>query len=376
VVATLAMVVLAAGSGSARRGPSLSLRWAEPTQGEPEYVLADRRGVVAVSDDGRVAAFGRDGERRWRTDVGEGNAVVFHDLPALGAGLVLVPTNEMQAVALDRRTGTQRWSVPLDGVTSTGVGTAPGGSPVAALVNRSGHLVVVDGETGAQRWSTNLPDFEGDFVAHLWFGADRLLVEWTPTTRGARFAAYDLPTGSMAWSHDSIGATLPSVDGSSVLLAENISHGEVESTVAIRSLDLVSGAERWRTQYTARGFYFGSLASASGADVFAIVDVYGNVRAFDVATGEQQWRRATRREQYEADLRIAGGVVAMSTYGTGLVALSTAGGRPVSTEPVGRVQLGVTIEATAAAGDRLYLLVSRNGEQRDEGEVWAFRASG
>lgn len=355
--------------------PGLSLRWTEATQGEASYLLADRAGVVAISEDGRVTHVAPNGSEEWTADVGDGRAVVFQDIPSLSDDLVVVPANEEDGVGLDRSTGRERWRVAYEGVHSTGAGTDAAGGSLAALVDRSGKLTVLDGMTGQARWSTQLPTFSDDFT-HVWFGADRVLVQWTPTEPGSRFAAFDVATGALVWSREMPGASLPSVLGDSVLFAEMLEPWSDErlNPARVQSIDLASGAPRWATDIETRTVYFTFATSAAAGRSLAIVDLAGQVRLFDADDGTPRWKRATRRKQYEADLRIVGDVVAMSTYGTGLVALSTLDGQPVDTEPVGRVQYGVTIEGTAAAGDRLYLLVSRNGA-RDEAEVWAFTAS-
>jgi len=66
-----------------------------------------------------------------------------------------------------------------------------------------------------------------------------------------------------------------------------------------------------------------------------------------------------------------GSVVAMATYGTGLTVLSAADGRAVAAEGVEDDQIAMTIEATAAAADRLYLLVHWPW---GDPEVWMLRA--
>ncbi len=362
------------GHAADRSAPRLDLDWTASTAGDPETLLADEEGAVVIARDGEVTALDRQGDPVWAADVAHDDEIFFHDLPSIGAGLVVVPVDEQRAVVLDRANGTERWRAPHDGVTSTGVGSASDGTPIVALVDRAGTLLVLDGHSGASRWSAQLPVFNGDQLAHLWIDADRVLVQWTPTDRGARFAAFEALTGRPAWERDLPAASLPSVVSDAVLFAESTYTGNEPSGARAQALDLASGEVRWATDFPTRSLYATPFESATDGDAFAIVDLHGRVRLYAVEDGAMRWSHATRRKQYEADLRIAGDVVAMSTYGTGLVALSTSTGRPVSTEPVGRVQLGTTIDATAAAGDRLYLLVSENGPVPRGGEVWSFRA--
>jgi hypothetical protein len=69
---------------------------------------------------------------------------------------------------------------------------------------------------------------------------------------------------------------------------------------------------------------------------------------------------------------LVGDVIAMATYGTGLVAVAAADGTSVPNDAPGPVQTAVTFEGSAAAGRRLYLL---GGRSRGEGEVWMLSAS-
>jgi hypothetical protein len=61
----------------------------------------------------------------------------------------------------------------------------------------------------------------------------------------------------------------------------------------------------------------------------------------------------------------------MSTYGTGVAALSAAGGAAVMPEDVEAGSTAMTIQATAAAGHRLYLLVEWPW---GDPEVWMLQA--
>ncbi len=356
--------------------PRLDLEWTESVEGPPEHLLADGIGSIAIARDGRLVAFDRRGRRLWDTDVADGNAPLFKDLVGVGAGLVLLPVAEERLVCLDRKTGARRWEVSYPMVTGAAVGWAADGSALAAATNRAGKLQVMDALTGVPLWSVQLDEFDDGGRLDMWFGAGRLLLQRTPTSRGSMFEAFDAATGASVWSHRSRGATLASVVNDSVLFAENVGPIGDRTPVEALSLDLASGTRRWATRFETRGFYFSSLVSARHGAVFAVVDVEGQVRALNADTGEMLWQRATRRKQYEANLRIAGDVLALSTYDAGLLALSTRDGELVHAEGIGPTQLAVTIEAMNTAGKHLYLLISRNGESRDDGEVWSFRASG
>jgi len=66
--------------------------------------------------------------------------------------------------------------------------------------------------------------------------------------------------------------------------------------------------------------------------------------------------------------RLLDDVVAITTYGTGLTALVRSDGSSVVNSIPGPVQYAFTIEASAAAGGRLYLLVQGHDGRA---QVWA-----
>jgi outer membrane protein assembly factor BamB len=180
--------------------------------------------------------------------------------------------------------------------------------------------------------------------------------------------AFDARDGRLIWSRDAAKTgTLPAVNSNSVVFAENIKFvGERRVIARVRSLDVTTGTERW--SHRVRGPFWPHFETAADDVDVAVVDDRGQVTLLDAATGRVRWRRATKRMQLEVSPLLFGEVVAITAYGTGLAALARADGSSLANAQPGPVQYSVTIQASAAAGDRLYLLVQAHDGQA---EVWA-----
>src|SRR5205085_5579083 len=174
--------------------------------------------------------------------------------------------------------------------------------------------------------------------------------------------------GAPTWRNDAPHfGSAPTLTDEAVVFAANLRKERGAIVARVRSLSVLDGSQRWARDVRGRSPYVTSVATAADERGVAVVDLDGRVTMLDARRGRLRWRRATDRRQYEAIPVVVGGTFVLPTYGTGLTALGVRRGDVVENDEPGVVQTQVTIEATAAAGDRLYVLVQYgNGD----GGVW------
>ncbi|HUV09571.1 MAG TPA: PQQ-binding-like beta-propeller repeat protein [Acidimicrobiia bacterium] len=340
---------------------------------EPTAIAADSDGVVVVGRSGAAFAYAPDGREQWRIDPEGDVGSRLHPI-ALGEGLVVVPVFDPPVgsgvLALERSTGRTRWEVSVAEPRSVAVGPAPDGSTVVAVVERSGAVTLLRADDGTA--VTQVPLGFGHLlgVPHVWVRDGRVIVAWAHDD-AAEIRVLDGGTGEIhwAWSGPGLGAA-PAVGHDRLILVENTEiDGDVVHAEA-RGLDLATGAVQWSTPVDGAFLPTAPVALSGGRAL--VVDLDGMLIALDARTGQVRWRRATRLVQIEAAPLLTRSVAAMTTYGTGLVALSARTGMPIRNQVPGPVQTVVTIEdSTAAAGSLLLLVRHRAGE----GEIWWLRPS-
>lgn len=365
LIAAAAVAVLAATPivASAKASPDprrIDRAWAAPALDEPRSMAADTEGVVVVGRGGMMLALGTAGREQWRADLGRG---AFSEAITLGGELV-VASNRARLVALNRRSGAWRWEHPSTEVRASAIGDG-----FVATIAATGGLELLDATSGATRWSGDV-GVVGDLVkARVWLVAGRVVAAWADDV-GSHLRGVDQASGAPVWADDAPHfASMPAVrNGESVVFAANERRDQRKRVVArVRSLSVIDGVERWSREIRGRWGYWAAVDTAESGWNVAVVDLDGRVTMFDGRTGTVRWRRATHRRQYEASPKILGGAFVLTTYGTGLTALGVTRGSVVDNDEPGVVQTLVTIEASAAVGDRLYLLIRY---RRGDGGVW------
>ena len=338
--------------------------WSSPAPDEARVLAADGSGVIAVGRGGEVQSLDTSGRQQWGNDLGQ---VTTIDPVAVDANLVVVPVNYETFVALDRATGAPRWTHRAPRAHEASIGVDASAHLIVATISSTGRLELLDGSTGAVRWSAVLPPDDDTFAQRSWIVASRVVAAWGGAS-ALHIRAFDAVDGRLVWSRDAAKtSTLPAVNSSSVVLAENTKFiGKRRVIARVRSLDVNTGTERWSRRV--RGPFWPHFETAADDVDVAVVGEEGRVTLLDAATGRVRWRQATKRLQLEVSPRLFGEVVAITTYGTGLAALARADGSLLANSQPGPVQYSVTIEASAAAGDRLYLLVQGSEGQA---QVWA-----
>jgi outer membrane protein assembly factor BamB len=349
--------------------PSLDRVWSAPAPLGPVAIAADSRGVVIASREGDVVAIDPAGSHQWRLSLDD--AWVDESL-ALASDLVVIPVDRDRLVALDRVTGAHRWEHEAPGADTVAVGTDVSGRTVVALVTTSGVLDVLDGATGTSTWSVQLEFDERVVEIRPFVSRDRVLAAWADR-HGSHVRAFAAQDGVAAWSDDAPGfASMPIVEEASAYSAVNERLDRDKRVVArVQSVDVSDGTERWSRRLRTRFGFWAAVGTAASDEAVAVVDLNGRVTMLEAATGKVRWRTATQRRQFEATPYVVDDVFAMPTYGTGLAVLSAADGRAVATEHPGSVETAMTIAASTAVADRLYLALAWSW---GDAEVWMLQA--
>jgi len=356
--------VLAAPAPAGTNAQRIEPVWHVAAPPEARSVIADDRGSVITGLRGELWATEAIGGSQWRVTVAQGEEIT-PDPPAMDDALVVVPVDARRVVALDRTTGALRWQQPAEGVLAVGVGSTPTVRSVAVVTPE--RVLVLSGDDGSLRWETPQPVRQNHLTAapRAWFAAGRLIVAWADSVNYVR--GYDLESGALSWSLEvPEWATSPAVFDDELYLVANLRKERGHFVSELRSVDVVTGSQRWARRV--RGVFLPTFRPAVDEHTIAAVDIRGTVLAFDRGTGDLRWREQTRHKQYENQASIAGPVVAMTTYGTGLVALRATDGYPIENQTPGPAQTSAVIVDSATAGDQLYLLVHLGSV--DNGQLW------
>jgi outer membrane protein assembly factor BamB len=241
---------------------------------------------------------------------------------AVADGMVYVGSPDQTVIALDARSGAQRWQVHLDvdppfDKLPPFVWTVANGMVYVVSVNQGsvnqlgslGNAVyALDAATGAQRWRVQTNDsLSAATVASgvLYFGS------WSLT-----LYAFDAATGAELWQ-DHTGAdkfSAPAVADGMIFEASPMGNGFVYA------LDAATRTLRWQAQ---AGNCCAAPTVAHGVVYVASNDNF--VYAFDAATGAQRWRVHTGTENLSTPT-VANGVVYFGSYDHFVYALDAATG--------------------------------------------------
>ncbi len=244
--------------------------WASP-------VLDEGDGLLLVSHrDHLIALDAKDLTESWRfpAEGDEIDTVALYGTPALGDGVVFVPTWEGTFYALDKETGAVRWSYEADGEL---VGDAAFSHGTVYFGCSSGRVYALKGESGDLRWRPFETDDSVWSAPALTKVGDVLYV----TSLDGRLYALNAETGEELWSFETDAgiAAGPVVAGDS----STVYVGGFDSR--LRAIDTAEHRERWSVQ--ADNWFWAEPLLEDGTLYAASLD--GKVRAVDSGTGEPRW---------------------------------------------------------------------------------------
>ncbi|MFC9894796.1 PQQ-binding-like beta-propeller repeat protein [Nocardia sp. NPDC127579] len=231
--------------------------------------------TVIVGDIGAVAGFDVDsGARRWQAAASALWTLHATDEPA---NVYTRARAEDRVIALDARTGRQRWGAPQN--TPSNGGLAAAGNAVAVIDGTA--LVLLDATTGVQRWRVELGGQPiGTETAIV---GDTVLVQLLIDDN---FRVFDLATGQRLWTSASKAAFGVAVGDIAYIGGAYRNYGGGDPQFApLKAYDQRTGRSLWR----AFERVVGAPAVADGK-VYAVWD--SELHALDAATGDLRWSTA------------------------------------------------------------------------------------
>lgn len=334
---------------------TLEPQWSAAGPDAPSLLSADASGAAALGHTGDVVVVDSEGEELWRRSVDASTVGPV----AIGGDVVVVVADDQLLLAFDRASGAERWRHQLARIDSVAVGAGAAGETLAALVTEEGGVELLDGGSGAVRWTVAVPVGEKMFGSRAWITDSRVMIMWQDEE--ARLRVFDVVTGAVSWGYGAPELfTMPAVTNGIVAFTEAIRLNARKTRVigSMRGFAVADGRELWTRSTRSKSGFFTGVATAAGEGGIAMVDLEGKVTALDPQSGEVRWRRETGLLQFEAEPHVVGNVFVLPMYGTGLFAADVTDGEPIEIDAIRPGQTAMTIEATASAGNRLYLLVS------------------
>jgi outer membrane protein assembly factor BamB len=246
----------------------------------------------------------------WHHDAG----ALLEFPPVVANGLATVGTNAGRAMAIDIRTGAERWNVALRGrvASSPAIVPAPpgGGPPLALFTTMKGDLVALDLATGAEQWRYSA----GSSMESSPLIADHSAYVGTLDGRVLRI---DLATHAPIWEARAAGQ----VKASLALSGPNVVVGDYAGRIT--AFTRKDGAVVWQAtspgpRFAGSGRFYAGPAVAYGR--VYVGNVNGYVVALDADTGALAWTRALGDYVYSS-AAVADETVYVGSYDGGLYAL-------------------------------------------------------
>jgi len=264
------------------------------TNASTQQPYADNDLVVFTLLDRRVIGLrARDGSRLWTTQLPAGQpSGVFGALPDKGTivrwgDAVLVAG--WHVYALDRTTGSIRWTFAPDDDFSATSALALAGSAVISAGGINGYLYSVDAASGALRWRVDLDEqlFSPVVVDGVIYVGGRRVVDEHGGLGVGHLWAVDSETGAVRWSVWVGDPSLTFVGGAvgrAAVAGDLVLTAGVTGTVI--AVDRATGQTRWQKSFGEEGHSAGVVI----LDSIAIVASWsGRVRGLDLTSGLVRW---------------------------------------------------------------------------------------
>ena len=276
-------------------------------------VGSDGNTVAVAGEKGTVLAFDGAGKQLWKAQV---SSEVL-SAPAVGAGLVVVRSQDNRIVGFDAATGTRKWVVQRTAPALT-LRAAPGillAPPSAYVALPGGKLLALALATGAPRWEAAVGEARGATELERIIDTSGMPVligrEVCAVSFQGRAMCFDANTGTVAWAKD---------------LSSNVGLGADERfifaadiTGAVQALTRDGGASVWKNTQLA---YRRLSAPVSVGRAIAVGDYQGYVHFLGREDGAMLARVATDGSEILAAPLLANGNLIVQTRAGAVVALA------------------------------------------------------
>jgi outer membrane protein assembly factor BamB len=303
-----------AGTG-AMRGPGPvgqpRLLWRFRVDGDEFSSPVVANGIVYVGAESLFALDAMSGQQIWRND----RSLSSYSAAAIDGDLVLVNDVGPDAiVALDARTGAERWShgfnwfisgVPIVADEVVYAGSGKSSNSVCIGICGSPSFEAISATNGVAEWTV-----EGSACAAPAVAGRTL---WHVYSSG-RLIARDTAAGAEQWSF-----ALQDPCGASPAFAEGVIF--IADSVNVHAVDAETGSERWRFVADAR--ILSSPAVANGLVFFGTDGK--NVHAVDAVTGQERWRFIAAAT-VESSAAVVDGIICVGSSDGTIYALDAATG--------------------------------------------------
>ncbi|MBI5871090.1 MAG: PQQ-like beta-propeller repeat protein [Actinobacteria bacterium] len=266
-------------------------------------VMADGIIYLAKGGNNLTAIEIETGRELWQHKIREWQPSV----PALAGGTIYFGAEDI--VALDARTGAERWHFGENAPGETGFGNAPVVASGSVYVTRKGSLYALDAASGAKHWEYTIDEYVIESTAPAFSGGTLFFGAGIDAGGPGNNALYaiDSVTGREKWRHElagKISSPPVAVDGVVYATATDINQTgggdprypyQSGITGSVYAIDAVTGAELWR-------FDTGRMieqppAVAGGLVFFGDTqisdfgpDSQGSLYALDARSGMELWK--------------------------------------------------------------------------------------
>ncbi|MFL5674021.1 MAG: PQQ-binding-like beta-propeller repeat protein [Chloroflexota bacterium] len=287
----------------------------------------------------------------WEAEIGP-----THWSPILVNGLIVVGNAAGAVIALDGRTGMQRWRFQAaQGLPTDSFNGSAAAADGLVFINDLSTIYALDATTGQKRWSAHAPTK----------GSRPLVVDgvlYLGTIGGA--LGLDAKTGEVVWSWtgpQGVGTTVgPVVDGVAYLS----SRGDGR----LYAIDIHDRSEHWHVQTVGQAVGSSEVVGDTvfvGTNQAGAAGPVGQVYAVDRPTGRVRWQFGGPKGGQIVPGAARDGVLYLSSETDGIYAVKDDG---THATPVWHDDAPPSIVPLSMVGDTLF-------EQRTDGSVGAYAAS-